>query len=332
VWLSQYQREILIGLLVLLCVGIFIGIIVTLLRRYRVWAVLGLTTVGVMIWMLVPYITTVAQILVVGVALTILVSVMVLLYKRFSFWGILLFMVITPLLWFARVYVWTFFVWLTIALLWVVQLLATIFGYIGRFFSWLGQYFVWLVEVVAFLFGLVLMFLTYLFFALIGIGAVAMLGNLLLDDIRAAWNSGTGVKGSSQGAFAVGLAVSLLLAVSLGDVQSAEVVNLTWNAIVPTALQFDVMGTYMLLLAPPWDLRLPMVFATAGIPLFDAFLLAVVILIGVLGALRGLRYGTTYEDSFSVRFFSEEAFWLIIGPPLVVLSAVAIANAPSDEG
>ena len=60
---------------------------------------------------------------------------------------------------------------------------------------------------------------------LMGVGIIAFFGNLLLDDFRAAWRGGSGMKGTLLASFGIGLAIGMLVFASIGSPQAMALID-----------------------------------------------------------------------------------------------------------
>lgn len=312
---------VIAGIAVLFLVGY---IFVFLWQKFGIWGIIGLLALGAIIWFAWPYIWLsmvwlvkfIIKILpwVVGIGIAIIILLWV--WNEFSFPGILTTLILAALAWFGRSIIYTVILWI------YHEILLPILVVILKALLWLG-------EILGIIFAFLFRAFVFIVFVLMGIGIVAFLGNMLLDDLRAAWNGGSGMKGVILASFGIGLAIALILLASAGSVQSMTLVDEAWSTTIPITGNFSLMGAFLSIMPNNYQSPLQAIFSTVGIPVFDAVLLAAVLGFNYVGLIRGL--GREREDKFHVSFIGKEATALAIGAPLVLLVAIFFAIAPSED-
>jgi hypothetical protein len=201
---------------------------------------------------------------------------------------------------------------------------------------WLGSILAYLAGLVAFLLGwlIKIVLVVAVIVSAIGlfIGFVGSMGHLLIDQVKAAWRSGSGQRGILLGSFAVGLSVVLIVWVSSGSVEMTRVVDNAWKGSTFLLSDASPVRTCNALL-PTFVVTLgPTMFQTANAPVFDAVVLLLVLLVSYIGILRGMR--PRQEDSFRTIFVSQDLLKLgglmFLALPIVAVTLLA-ALAPKED-
>lgn len=323
VFLLSYINILLI--IILAIVGLLI--IIVLWEEFGILGIIGLfllvaLSVGLG-WLILPYLPLIITILLwiggISVAIGLLglvIALLAVIWDEFALPGIVAVLILGALVWFGRSILYDI-------LLWVYErILLPLLEIILQVLYWLGGV---LLIVIGFLFRL----LVFLALVCMGIGIIALLGNILLDDLRAAWNAGSGLKGTVLASFGIGLAVGLLLLTSSGTPQAIDLVDQVWQATVPVADNFSPMNLFVGILPSAYQAPMQSTFAATGIPIFNALVVLTVLGISYLGIIRGL--GREREDKFHVYFIGKEAATLAFAVPLAVLVVVILALAPSEN-
>lgn len=204
----------------------------------------------------------------------------------------------------------------------VLRWLQMVLGYL---MSAIGFLLIWAVKIVIFLAIVVSALGAFLAF-------VGSLGHLLLDQLKAAWNSGSGHRGILLGAFGVGLSLAVIIWVTSGAPEMTNAVGIAWQSSTPAFSQMSPVEMFNALLPAQVISLAPTLFANATAPIFDAFALLVVLGVSYAGFLRGIR--PRIADEYHTKFFSEDLL-KIGGLMLLALPVIAIvilaASAPQDD-
>lgn len=177
------------------------------------------------------------------------------------------------------------------------------------------------------------------------LGVLATLGHLAVDQIKAAWHAGNGRKGVMLGAFGIGTALALIFLTSVANPKLANSINTGWT--LSWYLLDDFVGTNLgtsgmahAQLTDSFVKTLPagvrsFVFqnlTAASAPLYDTFLLLVVLAISYIGILRRVfpRLADPPE-SVPVTFYPTEYF-AIFGGLIVQVTIVFLQALVEGEG
>jgi hypothetical protein len=186
---------------------------------------------------------------------------------------------------------------------WVASVLAGILAFIGLVVGWLVHAVIVVIVVSAIA------------------GVVISVGQLLVDQFRSAWYCGRGYRSIFVGSFSIGLGAWLLLWQSSGSLPLAIAVDHAWHTSTFLAPAFTPTHVFFATLPKPLQTQTVALFGTTEAATFDAFTLAAVMLVSVLGMLRGLFHSGGQADA-EVRFVNELGLALL-ALPLVVLAAIA---------
>lgn len=164
------------------------------------------------------------------------------------------------------------------------------------------------------------------------LAVIGSLGHLLVDQFKAAWNSGSGHRGILLGAFGVGLSLAVIIWVTSGSPQMTSVVAIAWHSSTPAFFQASPVEMFNALLPTQIISSTPTLFATASAPIFDAFALLVLLGVSYAGFVRGFQLRRA--DEYHTTFFSKDLL-KIGGLMILALPALAVvilaAAAPKDD-
>jgi hypothetical protein len=201
---------------------------------------------------------------------------------------------------------------------WIGAILTSILNFLAPIFVWLFK----AIIIIAIILSALGLF----------IGFVGSAGHMLIDQIKAAWHSGSGQRGILLGSFAVGLSLVLIFWVSSGSAEMTQIVNSSWTS---TAFLFGHTSPVQVLnslLPASVVVAEPNMFQTATAPVFDSITLLVVLAVSYLGIMRGLR--PKQEDTFQTMFVSRDLLKLggalVLALPAVALVLLAAA-APKED-
>lgn len=175
------------------------------------------------------------------------------------------------------------------------------------------------------------------------LGILSTLGHLVIDQIRSAWHAGNGRKGVMLGAFSIGTALALIFLTSVANPSLANRVNYGWNeswyifnditGLDITQSQFaqiNLTRGYVQIM--PASVR-EFVFEnldTASAPLYDTFLLLVVLVVSYMGILRNISQRLEAQtEVIPVTFYPDEYFAIFGG---LILQVALIFIAALSEG
>lgn len=186
----------------------------------------------------------------------------------------------------------------------------------------------WIVAVLSFLVTAILILIL-----LVGIlGAltfvIGMLGRIAIDQFRTAWNAWKGERSIALAGFSVGSATSLLLIVTTGLPEVAGSIDAAWhehawmlNTWSPAASHFQALPDVIANAAAT-------IFQHASAPVFDAVVLAFLLIVAALGMMR-------WEEALDVKwdwqYLSKDAAAVGGALGVSVLILVAAALLPSQD-
>ncbi len=189
-----------------------------------------------------------------------------------------------------------------------------------------------LASILGFLASILLFIVKALFFLIIiflGIGIIALFGHLLIDQYKAAWESGSGSKGVMAGSFSIGLAVVLIFLNCYGHFDQMAVVDGTWAAILTFANHVSPMSVFEFLIPSAYRETIQLIFSSLSYPLFNSFVLVTVLVLSYIGIIRGMF--SMLKDEFRVTFIGREAAILAFGVVGGILVILAQALVPQED-
>lgn len=206
---------------------------------------------------------------------------------------------------------WPIFSALIATISFIVQILGAVLGFLAR-----------ILEVL-------LIFIAGMFIFITGIGIIALLGRLLIDQYKAAWESGSGSKGVLAGSFSVGLALGLIFLNCYGHSDQMSTIDRAWAEVVTFANWISPMNVFEFLIPPSYSEAISLIFSSLSYPLFDSFVLVTVLALSWIGIIRGMF--STLRDEFRVTFVSKEALGLVVAVPMGVFLLLLQAIAPKED-
>jgi hypothetical protein len=206
---------------------------------------------------------------------------------------------------------WPIFSALIATISFIVQILGAVLGFLAR-----------ILEVL-------LIFIAGMFIFITGIGIIALLGRLLIDQYKAAWESGSGSKGVLAGSFSVGLALGLIFLNCYGHSDQMSTIDRAWAEVVTFANWISPMNVFEFLIPPSYSEVISLIFSSLSYPLFDSFVLVTVLALSWIGIIRGMF--STLRDEFRVTFVSQEALVLVFAVPIGVFLLFSQAIAPKED-
>ena len=210
---------------------------------------------------------------------------------------------------------WPIFSALIATISFIVQILGAVLGFLARIFELLIK--------------VLLIFIAGMFFFTTGIGIIALLGRLLIDQYKAAWESGSGSKGVLAGSFSVGLALGLIFLNCYGHSDQMSTIDRAWAEVVTFANWISPMNVFEFLIPPSYSEAISLIFSSLSYPLFDSFVLVTVLALSWIGIIRGMF--STLRDEFRVTFVSKEALGLVVAVPMGVFLLLLQAIAPKED-
>ena len=217
------------------------------------------------------------------------------------------------------------------------SLLAYVYkNFILPILRWLASVLEYVIGLLAFVLGWLVKILIVVAIVLSAIGVVlgfvGSVGRMLNDQIRAAWNCGSGRRGILLGSFAVGFSLAVVLWVSASSPELSRTINSAWQSTAPVLRDLSPIQIFSAMQPASIVETSRTLFQTMNTPVFDGIILLGVLLISYVGILRGIR--PQQEDKFHTSFISQDL--LKLGGVLVLaLPAVAvvllIAMAPKDD-
>jgi hypothetical protein len=210
---------------------------------------------------------------------------------------------------------WPIFSALIATISFIVQILGAVLGFLARIFELLIK--------------VLLIFIAGMFFFTTGIGIIALLGRLLIDQYKAVWESGSGSKGVLAGSFSVGLALGLIFLNCYGHSDQMSTIDRAWAEVVTFANWISPMNVFEFLIPPSYSEAISLIFSSLSYPLFDSFVLVTVLALSWIGIIRGMF--STLRDEFRVTFVSKEALGLVVAVPMGVFLLLLQAIAPKED-
>lgn len=210
---------------------------------------------------------------------------------------------------------WPIFSALIATISFIVQILGAVLGFLARIFELLIK--------------VLLIFIAGMFIFITGIGIIALLGRLLIDQYKAAWESGSGSKGVLAGSFSVGLALGLIFLNCYGHSDQMSTIDRAWAEVVTFANWISPMNVFEFLIPPSYSEVISLIFSSLSYPLFDSFVLVTVLALSWIGIIRGMF--STLRDEFRVTFVSKEALGLVVAVPMGVFLLLLQAIAPKED-
>ncbi len=237
--------------------------------------------------------------------------------------------VITAVLAATFAYLWgkPIFLFLLTNILWpIFSALITIISFIVQI---LGAVLGFLASILEPLIKVLLIFIAGMFIFITGIGIIALLGRLLIDQYKAAWESGSGSKGVLAGSFSVGLALGLIFLNCYGHSDQMSTIDRAWAEVVTFANWISPMNVFEFLIPPSYREVISLIFSSLSYPLFDSFVLVTALALSWIGIIRGMF--STLRDEFRVTFVSQEALVLVFAVPIGVFLLFSQAIAPKED-
>jgi len=210
---------------------------------------------------------------------------------------------------------WPIFSALIATISFIVQILGAVLGFLARILEPLIK--------------VLLIFIAGMFIFITGIGIIALLGRLLIDQYKAAWESGSGSKGVLAGSFSVGLALGLIFLNCYGHSDQMSTIDRAWAEVVTFANWISPMNVFEFLIPPSYSEVISLIFSSLSYPLFDSFVLVTALALSWIGIIRGMF--STLRDEFRVTFVSQEALVLVFAVPIGVFLLFSQAIAPKED-
>ncbi len=163
-----------------------------------------------------------------------------------------------------------------------------------------------------------------------GIGIFALFGHLLIDQYKAAWESGTGSKGVIAASFSIGVALSLVFLNCYSDIEQMAVIDTIWVDVVPFVREVSPISIFEAFIPQVYRELIQYLLSSLSYPLFDSFVLVTVIFFSSIGIIRGL-FSPSLEDRFQVTFIGKEAALLALSPVLGVILLLFVAFLPKED-
>ncbi len=232
---------------------------------------------------------------------------------------------------------WPIFSALITIISFIVQILGAVLGFLARILEPLVSFIVqilgavlgFLASILEPLIKVLLIFIAGMFIFITGIGIIALLGRLLIDQYKAAWESGSGSKGVLAGSFSVGLALGLIFLNCYGHSDQMSTIDRAWAEVVTFANWISPMNVFEFLIPPSYREVISLIFSSLSYPLFDSFVLVTALALSWIGIIRGMF--STLRDEFRVTFVSQEALVLVFAVPIGVFLLFSQAIAPKED-
>jgi len=204
----------------------------------------------------------------------------------------------------------------------IVQILGAVLGFLARILELL-------IKVLLIFIAGMFIFIAGMFIFITGIGIIALLGRLLIDQYKAAWESGSGSKGVLVGSFSVGLALGLIFLNCYGHSDRMSTIDRAWAEVVTFANWISPMNVFEFLIPPSYSEVISLIFSSLSYPLFDSFVLVTALALSWIGIIRGMF--STLQDEFRVTFVSKEALGLVFAVPIGVFLLFSQAIVPKED-
>jgi hypothetical protein len=231
---------------------------------------------------------------------------------------------------------WPIFSALIATISFIVQILGAVLGFLARILEPLIKVLLIFIQILGAVLGflarileVLLIFIAGMFIFITGIGIIALLGRLLIDQYKAAWESGSGSKGVLAGSFSVGLALGLIFLNCYGHSDQMSTIDRAWAEVVTFANWISPMNVFEFLIPPSYSEAISLIFSSLSYPLFDSFVLVTVLALSWIGIIRGMF--STLRDEFRVTFVSKEALGLVVAVPMGVFLLLLQAIAPKED-
>ena len=231
---------------------------------------------------------------------------------------------------------WPIFSALIATISFIVQILGAVLGFLARILEPLIKVLLIFIQILGAVLGflarileVLLIFIAGMFIFITGIGIIALLGRLLIDQYKAAWESGSGSKGVLAGSFSVGLALGLIFLNCYGHSDQMSTIDRAWAEVVTFANWISPMNVFEFLIPPSYSEAISLIFSSLSYPLFDSFVLVTVLALSWIGIIRGMF--STLRDEFRVTFVSQEALVLVFAVPIGVFLLFSQAIAPKED-
>jgi hypothetical protein len=231
---------------------------------------------------------------------------------------------------------WPIFSALIATISFIVQILGAVLGFLARILEPLIKVLLIFIQILGAVLGflarileVLLIFIAGMFIFITGIGIIALLGRLLIDQYKAVWESGSGSKGVLAGSFSVGLALGLIFLNCYGHSDQMSTIDRAWAEVVTFANWISPMNVFEFLIPPSYSEAISLIFSSLSYPLFDSFVLVTVLALSWIGIIRGMF--STLRDEFRVTFVSKEALGLVVAVPMGVFLLLLQAIAPKED-
>lgn len=149
---------------------------------------------------------------------------------------------------------------------------------------------------------------------------VGAAGALLVDQIRAAWHSGSGHKGVLLGSFSIGLSFALIIWVSSGSPAMTLAIDQAWQETTFVAQSIQPSQVFDAMLPDSVREVSHHFFTDTDAPNFDVIVLALILPISYFGLLRGMT--KRYDDEFRATFIHKDI--LVVGGAIILAIPVII--------
>lgn len=197
---------------------------------------------------------------------------------------------------------------------WVGAVLSAILEFLGMIIGWVLVVLIWIAIIISGI-GLVL-------------GVVGSVGYLIIDQIKAAWHTGSGYKGILAGSFAIGITLGLILWACTGTPMMSQLADNTWHDTTIVASNASVVYGFTAILPGVLTDASKVIFSAANPPIFDAFVLLFLLTLSFVSIVRGLT--RQEEDQFQVTFLSKDLLklsaLLALAIPAIILFALAAVS------
>jgi hypothetical protein len=158
--------------------------------------------------------------------------------------------------------------------------------------AWLKEYvapiIAWLVSAVG------VLILALLVLAAV-VGALYLLGRLLVDQLASARVGGRDIHGAFATGFATGAAAGFTLLVCSANEDYRAVVNAAWAGTSPVFADADIVRALFSLMPGSAEALLRNLFAKASVPIFDSIVLVMTLFLANCSLVMGLLSGVTVE-------------------------------------
>jgi len=211
-----------------------------------------------------------------GIGIWLVVLTIQFLWERYK-WGTVITAVLTATfayLWGKPVFLflltnilWPIFSALIATISFIVQILGAVLGFLARILEPLIKVLLIFIQILGAVLGflarileVLLIFIAGMFIFITGIGIIALLGRLLIDQYKAVWESGSGSKGVLAGSFSVGLALGLIFLNCYGHSDQMSTIDRAWAEVVTFANWISPMNVFEFLIPPSYSEAISLIF------------------------------------------------------------------------